>query len=94
MFSLNFHGFLVTFHSYLQSDIIYSPTLGTSMDVPVIPFPTPLMVNDLFGVCKLVFTHSDNQDGAKKDYCGKDIFGKNGPVQTLNNRLQSKIGLL
>ena len=34
------------------------------------------MFNDLFSVYKLVFTHSDNQDGVKKDhdYCEVNIF--------------------
>ena len=49
------------------------------------------LINDLFGVYKLVFTHSDNQDGVKKDhdYCEVNTFGKNGLIWTSNNLLQS-----
>ena len=42
LYSLHFINFHSTLCNNLQSDIIYSPTLGTSADVPDVPCPTPL----------------------------------------------------
>ena len=42
--SLHFINFCSTFCNNLQSDIIYSPTLGTSADVPYVPCRAPLPI--------------------------------------------------
>jgi len=47
LYCLHFINFCDTFSINLQSDIIYSPTLGTSADVPDVPCPTPLSVSTL-----------------------------------------------
>ena len=44
LYCLHFINFCSTFSINLQSDIIYSPTLGTSADVPDVPCRTPLGV--------------------------------------------------